>query len=284
MVKVVTDSTCDLPPEIADLLDITIVPLYIQLGDKNYRDGVDISADRVYHELTHSREIPKTSAPSPGDFATVYSNLAVKSNQIISIHLSQDYSGTFNAATLAKSYLEDKCRVEVIDSNSVSVGLGLLVVAAAKAAQEGRNLDQIVEMVNQTIRRVHLFGKVGDIAHILKGKRIPLTRWLIWSGKVGEAVGIKLLGELYDGGKVRSPVLLFGQARALNRLRRWAEAFAPVKEVAIVYSTALEEAEMLANRLEILFPRELILITKLGCVTATYIGPGTLGMAFVSGK
>jgi len=70
----------------------------------------------------------------------------------------------------------------------------------------------------------------------------------------------------------------------LNRLKRWAEAFAPVKEVAIVYSTALEEAEMLANRLEILFPRELILITKLGCVTATYIGPGTLGMAFVSGK
>ena len=136
MVKVVTDSTCDLPPEIADLLDITIVPLYIQISGETYRDGVDISADRLCYELTHSKETPKTSAPSPGDFVTVYSNLAAESSQIISIHLSQDYSGTFNAATLAKSYLEDKCRVEVIDSNSVSIGLGLLVVTAAKAAQE----------------------------------------------------------------------------------------------------------------------------------------------------
>jgi len=284
MVKVVTDSSCDLPPQIVHSLDITIVPLYIQFGGKTYCDGVDISSDRLYHELAHSSEIPKTSAPSPGDFIKVYNNLAREANQIISIHLSQGYSATFNAAMLARSYMEDECRVEIIDSNSVSVGLGLLVIAAAKAAQEGKDLDQITDLVNHAIQRVHLFGKIDDLAHILKGRRIPLTRGLILLGKVATAMNVNPLGELYDGGKVRSPAFIFGQARALNRLKRWAESFAPVREIAIAHSTKPEEAEMLAQRLEPLFPRERILITRFGCVTSTYVGPGTLAIALLSGK
>ena len=284
MVKVVTDSACDIPFELVQKLDITVVPLYIQLGDKTYRDGIDIADNRLYYELARSKEIPKTSAPSPGDFVKVYNNLAMETSQIISIHLSQGYSGTFNAAMLAKSYLGNKCRVEVIDSKSVSVGLGLLVIAAAKAALEGKNLDQIVEIVEQTIPLIHMFGKTSSLAHVLKGKRFRLTRWLIFSGKIATALGVKLLGEIYDGGKIRSPTFLFGQARALNRLKRWAESFAPVKELAIAYSTKLEEAEMLAQRLELLFPREHIVITKLGGVTSTYVGHGTLAIAFISSK
>lgn len=126
------------------------MPLYIQFGGKTYRDGIDLDADKLYHELAHSREIPKTSMPSPGDFLKVYSDLASETEQIISIHLSSGYSGTCNVAELARSYLGDKCRVEVIDSNSVSVGLGLVVIAAAKTAQEGKNLDQIVDMLHKS--------------------------------------------------------------------------------------------------------------------------------------
>ncbi|PIP48961.1 MAG: hypothetical protein COX14_01870, partial [Chloroflexi bacterium CG23_combo_of_CG06-09_8_20_14_all_45_10] len=149
MVKVVTDSTCDIPLEIARQLSITIVPLYMQIGAETYRDGVDLKPDRVYHELVHGREFPKTSVPSPGDFVTVYNNLAAETDEIISIHLSPGYSGTHDVAKLAQSYIGGKCRVEVIDSNSVSVGLGLIVIAAARAAQEGKNLDQILDIIHQ---------------------------------------------------------------------------------------------------------------------------------------
>jgi len=98
------------------------------------------------------------------------------------------------------------------------------------------------------------------------------------------ALGIKLLGEAYGGGKIRSPKLVLGRAMALNCLKRWAEKFSSVEEIAIAYSATLNEAEMLAQRLEALVPGEHILITRLGCVTSTYIGPGTLVMALIGGK
>ena len=281
MVKVVTDSTCDIPLEIARQFSITIVPLYIQIGAETYRDSVDLKADRVYHELVHGREIPKTSAPSPGDFVTVYNNLAAETDQIISIHLSPGYSGTYNVASLAKSYVGDKCRVEVIDSNSVSAGLGLVVIAAARAAQEGKDLGQILDIIHQIIPRSRMFGKVDNFAYIFKGRRFRLTGGLILLGKISMALGIKLLGEVYDGGKIRSPMIVIGQAMALNRLKRWAEGFPDVKEIAIAYSTAPDEAEMLAQRLEPLISREHILITRLGCATSTYVGPGTLAIALI---
>lgn len=281
MVKVVTDSTCDIPLEIARQLSITIVPLYIQIGAETYRDGVDLKPDRVYHELVHGRESPKTSVPSPGDFVTVYNNLAVETDEIISIHLSPGYSGTHDVAKLAQSYIGGKCRVEVVNSNSVSVGLGLIVIAAARAAQEGKNLDQILDIIHQTVSRSCMFGKVDNFAYLFKGKRFRLTRGLILLGKISMALGIKLLGEVYDGGRIRSPTLLIGRTMALNRLKRWAGNFPGVKEIAIAYSTVIDEAEMLAERLEPLISREHILITRLGCATSTYVGPGTLVIALI---
>ena len=284
MVKVVTDSTCDIPVEIARQLDITVVPLRIQIGNETYRDGMDINADRVYHELIHGREFPKTSAPSPGDFITVYNNLAAETDEIVSVHLSRGYSGTCDVARLASSYVKDKCRVEVVDSNSVSIGLGLMVIAAARAAREGKNLEQILDIMHQVIPRTRLFGKVDNFSYLFRGKRFRLTRGLILLGRISMALGIKLLGGVYDGGKIRSPKLVFGRPMALNRLKRWAEDFSSVKEIAIAYSAALDEAETLAQHLEALIPREHILITRLGCVTSTYVGPGTLVMALVEGK
>jgi EDD domain protein, DegV family len=283
-VRIVTDSSCDIPPEIARKLSITVVPLYIQVGDKTYRDGIDIDANRIYHELACGQEIPKTSVPPPGDFIKVYSDLASETDQIISIHLSSGYSGTYNVARLARDYLKDKCHIEVIDSSSVSVGLGIIVIAAAKAAQEGKNLDQVVKLVQQTILRSHMFGKIDNIAPVLEGKRFRLTKGLIFLGKISMALHIKLLGEVYDGGKVRSPAFVVGRKMALNRLKRWTESFEDIKEIAIAYSTTPQEAEMLAECLAPLFPRERIIITRLGCVTSTYVGPGTLVMALATDK
>ena len=284
MVKVVTDSSCDIPPEIANKLSITIVPLCIELGGKTYRDGIDIDVDRVYHELAHGQETPKTSVPPPGDFIEVYNNLAAETDQIISIHLAPGYSGTYNAASLAKTYLDNSCRVEVIDSNSASVGLGLIAIAAAKAAQEGKDLDKIVDLVHQIISRTHIFGKCDSFPHILQGKRLHFTRVLILLGNISMALHMKMLGEIYDGGKVRSPAYVVGLKMALNQLKRWAKSFETLEELAIAYATMPQEAEMLAECLEPLFPRERMLITRLGCATSTYLGPGTLAMGLVHGE
>ncbi len=284
VVKIVTDSTCDIPAEIARELSITIVPLYIQIGAEAYRDWVGIDAERVYRELIEAREIPKTSVPSPGDFITAYEALAAQTDQIVSIHLSAGYSGTCAVAKLATGYLKDKCCVEVIDSNSVSVGLGLIVIAAARAAREGRSLEQIVELVYQTSSELHVFGKIDNLAYILRGRRFRLTQGLILLGELSMSLRIKLLGEVYDGGKVRSPAYVIGRSMALNRLKRWAQSFRGISEMAIAYSTASDEAEMLAAHLGSLISPRHILITKFGCVTSTYVGPGTLVMALLGNK
>jgi len=281
MVKVVTDSSCDLPVEMARQLSITIVPLYIQFGGKTYRDGVDLDAAGLHHELLHAREVPKTSVPSPGDFLKVYDDLANETDQIVSIHVSSGFSGTCNAARLAKGYLDAKCRVEVIDSSLVSAGLGLTVMASARAAQEGNNLDQIVDMVQQVTHRIRMFGKVDNFPYVLKGKRFRLASATILLGKIGTALHTKLLGEVYDGPKTRSPTLAFGQAMALRKLARWARSLAPIKEAGIAYSTMLKEAEMLAGYLEALLPIQQIHVSRLGCATLTYGGPGSLLMAII---
>lgn len=284
MVRVVTDSTCDIPAEIARKLSISMVPLYIHFGGKTYRDGVDLDVDRLYYELAHSKEIPRTSIPSPGDFATVYNDLAKETDQIISIHLSPGYSGTCNAARLGKSYVEDKCRVEVVDSGSVSVGLALIVIASAKAAQKGKNLDQVSDLVHEIIPQVRMFGETNSFSPVLKGKRLRLSRRLILLGKVGTALGARMLGEIYDGGKILSPAVVLGQKRALNKLERWAGEVAGVKEIGIAYSTMASEAEMLADQLQSVVPEEHILVTRFGCATSTYIGPGALAMAVIGGQ
>lgn len=137
-VKIVTDSTSDIALELAQRLGITIVPIYVHFGDKTYRDQVDIDTDDFYHKLETGHIHPRTSAPSPGDFIKVFKKLAQETNEILSIHLSSKTSGTYNAALLAKEALSsERCRIEVIDSEFVTMGLGLIIMMAAKAASIG---------------------------------------------------------------------------------------------------------------------------------------------------
>jgi len=279
MVRVVTDSTCDIPAGLARELGITVVPLYLRLGEQTYRDGVDIDIETLHRELSRGGELPQTSSPSPGDFVGVYQELSEQSNEIISIHLSPGYSGTCNSARLAQGYLKDKCRVEVIDSGSVSAGMGLIVIAAAQAAREGKNLNEIVSMMHSTIPRTYLFGKIGSLAHVIRGRRLRLTGWLIFSGKIAMKMHIKLVGELYGGGRIRRASLIPGELRTLKKLVRWAEDLSPIKEIAIAHSLNPAEAEMLIHNLEGVASKEQIMVTQLGCVTTTYGGAGTLAMA-----
>ena len=194
-VKVVTDSASDISDEVVRELGITVVPLYVHFVHEVYQDGVDLSADEFYHKLVTEPEFPKTSAPSSETFIATYEKLAAETDEIISIHISSKLSTTYNSALLGKGGMKVSCRVEVIDTFSASIGLGLIVITAAKAALSGANLDEIVAMIKQTIPETHYFGIVDNLEYLYKGGRIGKAQAFL-----GSMLNVKPLLIVQDGG------------------------------------------------------------------------------------
>lgn len=282
--KIVTDSGSDIPPEVAQELGITVIPLYIRFGDELYRDGVDISADQFYDKLEQSHILPKTSAPSPGDFANVYNQLATETDSILSIHLSNRYSGVYNAAVLAKDYAPEGCTIKVIDSKSVSMGCGLVVIKAAREAKAGVDLEQVMQTVNETILRTHIVGMIADIKYLLSGRRLSLPGAHLFLGKIGTLFRFKLLGEIYEAGKVRGRGMFFREAKALDKLEKCVTEFKSIDEMAILHAKNPEWAQDFTNRIASVFPRERIYHARLSCATGVHGGPKAMAVAFIEGN
>jgi DegV family protein with EDD domain len=280
-VKIVTDSSSDIPPQVAEELDITIIPLYIRFGDEVYRDSIDISADQFYDKLARSRILPKTSTPSPGDFAEVYNQLATETDSIISIHLSPRYSGALNTAVVAQDYVPAGCTIKVVDSKSVSMGCGLVAMAAAREAKKGASLEQVMQTINRTIWHTHIIGMIADINYLLRGRRLSLPGAHIFLGKLGTLLRFKLVGEIYEAGKVRGRGMYFSEAKALDRLEECVTEYQSVKEIAILYAKKPEWAQNIAERIATVFPRKPIHISRLSSATGVHGGPKAMAIAFV---
>ncbi len=284
VIKVVTDSSSDIPPEIARELDITVVPLYIRFGDEVYRDGVDISPDQFYDRLARSRILPQTSTPSPGDFSEVYNQLATQTDSILSIHLSPRYSSAINAAMVAKDYAPEGCKVEVIDSKSVSMGCGLVAMAAAREAKAGANLEKVVQTVNRTILRTHIVGMIADISYLLGGRRLTLPGAHLFLGKLGTLLCFKLVGEIYEAGRVRGRGMYFRESRALEKLEQCVTEFQSVEEMAILHARKSEWARSITDRMNSAFPQIPIYGARLGGATGVHGGPRAMAIAFTAGE
>jgi len=284
LVKVVTDSSSDIPPEVAQELGITVIPLYLRFGDEVYRDGVDISGDQFYDKLAHSRILPKTSTPSPGDFAEIYNQLAAETDSILSIHLSTRYSGAFNAAMVANDYVPQGCTVKVIDSKSVSMGCGLVAIAAAREAKAGADLEQVMQTVNKAILRTHIVGMIADINYLLAGRRLSLPGAHLFLGKLVTLLRFKLLGEIYEAGKVRGRGMYFSEAKALDKLEQCVTEYQSIEEMSILYAKKPEWAQDFADRIASVFPQERIYNARLGCATGVHGGPKAMAVAFIEGK
>ncbi|HJX12199.1 MAG TPA: DegV family protein [Dehalococcoidales bacterium] len=281
VVKVVTDSSSDLPPETVRELGITVVPLYIRLGDETYRDGVDITPDQFYEKLGRSRRLPRTSIPSPGDFARVYQELAAAADGILSIHLSPRYSGAINAATVARGYAPEGCPVEVLDSRSVSMGCGFVVMAAARAAREGANLAAVMEAAGQAIKRTHIVGMIADIHYLLGGRRLSLPGWHLFLGRLGTVLRFKLVGEIYEAGKVRGRGMFFNQAKALARLEQCLTGYPSPEEIAVLHARQPEWAKNIADRLVKAYPGRSVRVSRLSAATGSHGGPRAVAVAFI---
>jgi fatty acid kinase fatty acid binding subunit len=272
-VKVVTDSICDLPPGLAQEFDITVVPVYVIFGQKAYRDRVDLSEDEFYHKLVSGSVYPTTSVPSPQDFADAYNKLARETDEIISIHASSKLSGIYNSARLGAQMLAKKCRIEIMDSKTLSIGLGLTVLAAAREARAGRNLEQVTQATLQAILHIHNRSMADTLKYAVKGGRINRAY-----GLIGTVLGVRPILGMRDGNAFLAGVART-RAKSLQRMYEFATSFPRVQEVALGYTTEYEDAKNLAQRLNTALPETPIYIARVCPAIAVYGGPGSMGMA-----
>lgn len=278
-VRIVTDSTADLPPQFAHALGISIVPLSVIFGEEVFREGVEISHDLFYDKLISGKELPTTSAPSVGDFLEVYEPLLKETDEIVSMHISSKLSATYNNACQAAQFLADRgARVEVIDSRSVSLGLTFVTQAAARAARDGGDIDRIKEVVESTIQRIRIYVLLDTLEYVRRGGRIGRARAFL-----GTMLRVKPLLSLRDG-EVHPEERVRTKGRALDRLFQIATSFHNVREVAIGYSTNAQDAHDFQQRLAEVMPHVNIWVTRVGPVLGTHAGPGALGLGLLEGE
>ena len=270
-VKIVTDSTSDLPKELAQELGITVVPLNVHFGLDTFRDGVDMQSDQFYHRLTTGPVLPKTSAPSPGLFKECYDRLARDSQEIISIHISSKLSATYEAALAAKQGMAD-CRVEVVDSKLVSMGLGVLAITAAKAARTGAKIDEVMKLIQDSIKEIDIVVALDTLEFLQKGGRVGRAQaWL------GSMLSIKPLLSLEEG-EVTPLERVRTHAKSVDRMYQLLEERLPARELAIIYSTDPDEANKMVAHLRELFPQQQVYVARFGPALGTHTGPGSLGI------
>lgn len=273
-VKLVTDSTSDLPESLVRKHGVTVVPLYVHFGEEVLRDGVDIWSSEFYYKLENSGVLPHTSQPSPGDFLQVYDELTKDGSEVVSVHLSRQLSGTCQSADLAVEML-NRPGVTVVDSASASLGLGLVVLEAARKAAAGAGREEVAETARRAAQRVVLFFVVDTLEYLQKNGRIGRA-----SALLGSLLNIKPILTLADG--VVTPVeKVRGKGKALGtifELLRQKVGDKPAR-FAVLHGDRPDEAAALADRVKQEFRCvDPVVVGDIGPVIGTHVGPGTLGI------
>ena len=269
-VKIVTDSVSDLTPEIADELGITVIPLSVHFGTEIYRDRIDLTPEEFYHKLINGKIHPTTAAPSPATFAEAYDRLAEETNQILAITLTSKLGAEYEAALQAKKLMKHKCRVEVVDSLCAVMAQGLVVIAAAKAAQSGANLDELVDLTHRNIQRVDFRAAFDTLEYLRRGGRIGRAGAFLGSVlKTNPIITLKD-GVIEPAGRTRS------RAKAMEYLYDFVMSYSHIEELAIEDATTPDEAEVLAEWFSSKFPKERIYRSKTSPVVGTHTGPRVL--------
>jgi len=275
LVKIVTDSTADLPAELKARHDISIVPLKVLFGEEVYRDGVDITPAEFYRKLREAKALPTTSQPAPAEFTEVYRELTRDGSPVISLHLSAGLSGTYQSAVIGAAAVEG-ADVTVLDTRSASIGLGLLAVEADKAAKAGLSKAEILTLLDRAMANNHVTLLVDTLEYLQKGGRIGRAQAML-----GSLLNIKPILALRDG--LVTPVeKVRGQAKAVSRLAEVAAAEVSPEDrvvVSIAHAAVPEAAAALLAKVKPFFPNLAdSFVTDVGPVIGTHVGPGTLGV------
>ena len=274
-IKIVTDSTCDLPQSVIADLGITVVPLFINFGDKGYRDGVDISRAEFYGRLPQSNPLPTTAAPGHEVFKQAYEQLAqAGATEILSIHISESLSATINVAKVAAQETTS-VRVTAFDSRQLSLGTGFVAEEAARAAREGCSMAEIIERVNGLIPRIHVFAALDTMEFLKRSGRVSS----IVAG-LGGLLQVKPILKMYDGKADSDRVRT--RSRAIGQLVNLLSQCSPLERVAMVHTHAAGRAEEIRQLVEPMLPDKNIWSLDITPVIGTHIGPGAVGFACVS--
>ncbi|HHU30255.1 MAG: DegV family protein [Bacillota bacterium] len=273
-VKIVTDSTADLPPGLAEELNISVVPLKVYFGEEEFLDWIDLDSDNFLEKLAGSEVMPHTSQPSPADFVKIYREIAAESDQLISVHLSAKLSGTYQSAVIAKSELKH-LDIEVIDSGLASMALGIVVIEAARAAKAGLAKEDIILQLKDNMAKVKVYFAVDTLEYLQRNGRIGKAAAL-----VGGLLNVKPLLTLSDG-VVAPKEKVRGKAKAQERLIDIiGEEFGEeVRGKAVVlHGSELNRALLLKEKLESRYKFSEIFISSIGAVIGTHTGPGVLAV------
>ncbi len=275
-IKIVTDSTCDLPQEIIEKFDITVIPAYINFPDGSYLDGVELSRKEFYERLPNYQVPPTTSAPAIGTFARAYKDLIEKgASQILSIHISSNLSGIYNVAVLASEAVENMV-VKTFDAGNLSMGTGLVVEAAAKMAQAGRSLDEIMTKVKDLAARTYTFAALDTLQFLQRSGRVSRLK-----AGFGSLLQIKPILRM-NRDKIAMEVARTSKG-AINHLLSTLKSLGPLENVALVHTNAPDRAENLRDQAKSLVSK----ITQAYSMDVTpvigsHLGPGAVGFVAVT--
>ncbi|MGD0880915.1 MAG: DegV family protein [Acidimicrobiales bacterium] len=275
-IRVITDSACDLSAQMAAEHDVTIVPLTIRFGDEEFVDGRDLTAEEFWARCKASDVLPETAAPSPGAFQEAFLAAAADGyDGVLSLSISGGVSATFQAAAAAAKAVADTIEVRALDSRSMTMGLGLMVLDVAELAATGAGLDALEERVTWLIPRTSVFGVVENLEHLEKGGRIGGARALL-----GSLLSIKPVVTLLDG-TVTEESKQRTRGRSLQYLAGKALDAPPLSRIAIPHGAATDIDDFLALLADLKSEHPLI-VTDLGPVVGTHTGPGTIGVCMIT--
>jgi DegV family protein with EDD domain len=274
-IRVVTDSACDIPEEIARRLNIDIVSLTIRFGDEEFTDRVDLSPEEFWAKCKASKTLPETAAPSPGAFQAAYERAkADNCDGVIVLTLSALLSATNQSAVLGSEALGDALPVRVVDTKAVSMAQGLLVIDVAELAATGTDLDQLVTHAESLVPKVGVVAMLDTLEHLIKGGRVGGARALL-----GQVLSIKPLLELKDGvvaeaGRQRT------RSKALVAIAEATKSRAPLQRLALVHGASSEVATLEKLAVDIATENPII-VTDMGPVVGTHGGPGIIGLCWI---
>ncbi len=275
-VRIVTDSTSDLPPNVAKELGVVVIPANVIFGDESFRDGIDLTHDGFYQRLVDGDTLPTTSQPSVGTFHAAYQEILDQGDEIVSIHVSGKLSGTVNSAAQAKAGLGDNAPIEVVDSQGASVMLALVAAAAAERVGSAASASELAEQVRRDLPRTTAVFSLDTLEYLQKGGRIGKAQAF-----VGSLLSVKPILTIRDG-EVLPLERPRNHRRAMARLEEMAREMGPVERMAVVYSTDQQWAEDLRGNLADLAPEDKTITARFGPALGTYVGPRAVGVALTT--
>ncbi|HEX7166510.1 MAG TPA: DegV family protein [Acidimicrobiales bacterium] len=275
-IRVITDSSCDLPPALAEQYGIDIVPLTVRFGVEEFVDRRDLTPSQFWSRVAASPILPETAAPSPGAFEEAYERaLAEGYDGVVAITLSSGLSATYQAAELGAKSVAEAIPVRVVDSRSLTLALGMMCVSAAQAAEQGKTIDEVVDVVEDVKVRTRVYATLDTLENLKKGGRIGGAQAFL-----GSMLSIKPVIEISsETGKVEQESKQRTRSKSIRYLADKVRDAGKIEQLAVLHGDAPDLGDLL-DMLAEFYPREEIIVGDIGAVIGAHGGPRTIGVTY----